>query len=63
MDIQQRQQLRIVTGVPGGQQHSDRAARLVGQGMDLRREPAPRPPQSVIGGLGRQILVIRRCPL
>ena len=62
--VDQRQQLRVVPCLPGGEQHRHRAGRGVGQGMELRGQPAAGAAQSVVVGLAdRRILVIQLSPL
>jgi hypothetical protein len=38
--IEQRHQLRVVTSLAGSQSNPDRGLSLIGQGVDLRGEPA-----------------------
>jgi hypothetical protein len=61
--VEQRHQLRIVAGLAGGQLDRDRGLTLVGQGVDLRGEPASRTADRVVAGLIGSFLVIRQCPL
>jgi hypothetical protein len=55
---EQRDELGIVSGL-----HGDRARGLVGRSVNLRGEPPTGASQRVIGGLGREIFVIRFRPL
>jgi hypothetical protein len=41
MSIQQRHQLRVVTGLTRSQSHRDHSGAFVGQGMDFRGQPTP----------------------
>jgi hypothetical protein len=48
--VKDRDELRAVTTMPGGQDHRQRAAALLTGQVDLRGPPAPRLAQPVIGG-------------
>ena len=49
--VEQRNQLRIVTGLTGGEPQSHRPHLVVDQRVDLGGEPAPGPAQGVVVGL------------
>ncbi len=59
MLIEQRYQLRIVAGLPGGQPDRHRGLALIGQGMDLRGQPAPGATDGMVVRLLDGFLVIR----
>ena len=59
MVVEQRHQLRIVTSLTGGQPDRDWGLPMIGQGVNLRRQPAPRAADRVIVGLIGSFLVIR----
>jgi hypothetical protein len=56
--VEQRDELGIVSGL-----HGDRARGLVTRSVNLRGEPTAGASQRVIGGLCREIFVIRFRPL
>jgi hypothetical protein len=61
--VEQRNQLRVVSGLTSGQPQSHRPHPVVDQGMDLGGEAAPGPAQRVIVGLRPRNRVVRSRPL
>src|SRR5690606_17157333 len=47
--VQQRQQLRVVPGLPGREDHAHRQPAAVGRKVDLGRQASPRPAERLTG--------------
>jgi hypothetical protein len=60
--LQQRDELRAVALLAGGQDPGDRAAPAVGSQVNLGAQPAAGTAQRLPAGPGRRIVVIRRRP-
>ena len=61
--IHEHREHRRVTGLSGPDEHDQRQPPTIDEVMDLRAQPAPRPPYGVISRLLAQIPVIRQSPL
>lgn len=61
--LHQDREHRRVTGLTWPDQQDQRSAVPVGELVDLRAEPAPRPPEPVVSRLEEKVRIIRQIPL